>query len=96
MRKRDGDGEQDERAEHDKAEGADEMTKDGVKGMAEKIADGDEARRPKPGGEKIQRQKALPANSAQPHSERREIAHAIDKTEGQDKTGVVPLQPTQR
>jgi len=64
MRKRDGDSEQDESAEHDEAEGADEMAKDGVKGMAEKIADGDEARRPKPGGEEIQRQKALPANSA--------------------------------
>ena len=72
------------------------MTKDGAKSMAKKITDGDEARCPKPGGEEIQRQKALPANGAQPHCKRREIPHAVDKTEGQDETGVVPLEPAQR
>ena len=92
----DGDGENDERAEHHEAERADEMTKDGVERVSEEIAGGDEARRPQSGGEEIQRQKALPANGAQPHSERREIAHTVDKTEGQDETGVVPLQPAQR
>src|SRR6516162_3516732 len=96
MSKRHGDGERNKRAEHDETEGADKMTEDSAKGMAEKIADCDEACRPKPGSEEIQRQKALPANSTQAHSERREIPHAVDKTEGQDEAGVVPLEPAQR
>ena len=50
-----GDGENDERAEHHEAEGADEMTKDSVERVSEEIADGNEARCPKPGGEEIQR-----------------------------------------
>src|SRR5271169_3507222 len=91
-----GDRENDERAEHDKAEGADEMTEDGVECVPEEIAGGDEARRPQSGREEIQRQKALPANGAHPQGERREIAYAINEPEGQDETGVVPLQPTQR
>ena len=51
----DGDGENDKRAEHHEAEGADEMTKDGVERVSEEIAGGDEARRPQSGGEEIQR-----------------------------------------
>src|SRR6516162_8561035 len=96
MSKRHGQRERNECAEHDKAKGADNMTEDRAESMAKKIADGNEARRPKSGSEEIQRQKALPANSTQPHSERRKIAHAIDKPEGQNEAGVVPLKPAQR
>src|SRR4029077_2331211 len=59
----------DERAEHNKAEGAGEMAENGAEGMAEKIPGGDEARCAYPGREKIQTQESLPANRAHPHRE---------------------------
>src|SRR3977135_3679235 len=64
--------------------------------MPEEKSDRDKARRPQPGGKKIQPQKALPADGAQAQCKRREIAHAVDEAERQDKAGIVALQPMER
>jgi hypothetical protein len=92
--KPDSGGEGDERAEHDEAEGADEMAENGAESVAEEIAGGDEAHCPYSSRQKIQSQESLPANRTHPHRERRYIADTVDEPEGQYKAGIVTFEPT--
>jgi hypothetical protein len=80
-----------EDAEHHQPERAGDIAEDGAEGMPKEEPDRDKARRPQPGGDEIQPQKAVPADGAQAQRERREVAHAVDKAERQDEAGIVAL-----
>ncbi len=87
--------EHDECDEHGEAEGAHQVAEQRAEGVAEEIADGNKARRPQTRSNEIQYHEPLPVNCAHPHRKRREVAHPIDETKRQNKTGVVTFQPIQ-
>ena len=86
----------DKNTEHPQAELPRNVPEHGAKGVAEKIADRDKARRPQRRGKKIEHQKPAAADGAHSHRERGEVAHPVDKAKRQDEGGVVALEPAQR
>src|SRR5689334_25414710 len=68
----------------------------GAEGVTEEISDRDKTGGPDHRRQKIEAQKPLPANRAEPEREGREIPHAVNKAERQDEPDIVPLQPGER
>src|SRR5579884_1018542 len=89
-------GESGKNGQHDEAEGTRDIAERGAKRMAEKVAESDEACRPYPGRDEVQRAEPLPAHRAQPHRKRGQVAHSVDEAERQNKAGIVALQPFER